>query len=108
VVENHNPKPQLKFRKNGDYFSSSEPAKLKISNLDFGVTADDLLELFSDFGTLKSTSLIKDESGNFVWKKFLAYTNLYNKQRFLGLEPFCCKKRRKSPNQKLSWGIGNV
>lgn len=63
VVENHNPKPQLKFRKNGDYFSSSEPAKLKISNLDFGVTADDLLELFSDFGTLKSTSLIKDKSG---------------------------------------------
>jgi len=63
VVKNHNGKPQLKFRKNGNYFSSSEPAKLKISNLDFGVTADDLLELFSDFGTLKSTSLIKDKSG---------------------------------------------
>ena len=65
VVKNHNGKPQLKFRKNENYFSSSEEsAKLKISNLDFGVTADDLLELFSDFGTLKSTSLIKDKSGN--------------------------------------------
>jgi len=64
VVKNHNGKPQLKFRENENYFSSSEEsAKLKISNLDFGVTADDLLELFSDFGTLKSTSLIKDKSG---------------------------------------------
>ena len=63
VVKRHNDKPQLKFRKKGNYFSSSEPAKLKISNLDFGVTADDLLELFSDFGTLKSTSLNKDKSG---------------------------------------------
>ena len=62
-VKNHNSKPQLKFRKNGNNFSSSESAKLKISNLDFGVTADDLLELFSDFGTLKSTSLNKDKSG---------------------------------------------
>ena len=63
VVKNRNSKPQLKFKKNGNNFSSSEPAKLKISNLDFGVTADDLLELFSDFGTLKSTSLNKDKSG---------------------------------------------
>ena len=63
VVKNRNSKPQSKFRKNGNNSSSPEPAKLKISNLDFGVTADDLLELFSDFGTLKSTSLNKDKSG---------------------------------------------
>ena len=63
VVKNRNSKPQIKFKKNGNNFRSSEPAKLKISNLDFGVTADDLLELFSDFGTLKSTSLNKEKSG---------------------------------------------
>jgi RNA recognition motif-containing protein len=80
VVKNHNDKPQSKSRKNGNYFSSSEPAKLKISNLDFGVTADDLLELFSDFGTLKSTSLIKDKSGNFVSEIISFLNNIYRQR----------------------------
>ena len=80
VVKNQNGKPQLKFKKNGNYFNSSEPAKLKISNLDFGVTADDLLELFSDFGTLKSTSLVKDKSGNFV-SEIISFLNNVYKQR---------------------------
>ena len=47
-------------------------AKLKIKNLDLGVTVDDLIELFSEIGPLKGTYINKDRSG-----KSLGTANVY-------------------------------
>jgi len=56
-------------------------AKLKIKNLDLGVTVDDLAELFSDFGPLKGTYINKDRSG-----KSLGTANVYFEKKSSALK----------------------
>ena len=52
-------------------------AKLKIKNLDLKVTVDDLIELFSEIGTVKGTYINKDRSGKSLLIKtfYLAVIN---------------------------------
>ena len=63
------------FGKNPELKADVGPsAKLKIKNLDLGVTVEDLSELFSEFGPLKSIYVNKDR----YWvDKSLATANLY-------------------------------
>ena len=51
--------------KNGFIKYNSEFAKLKVSNLDFGVSVEDMTELFCEFGKLKKVFFPKSKAGQF-------------------------------------------